>query len=426
MRLRRAWAARATVLPLVLLLAACGVGDAIRGLAKAPPTAYERYAQSLVDAGLANSALGRDWLTASDSALLAPLAVTLPFHELAYYSRAEARAVAYRLSLREGERLSAVVRAEGLPVQLFLDLFEETADTTRRFVHRATADTATGSEMPRDSTAVFSLGYEIERTGMYILRLQPELLRSGRLEVTVRVEPTLAFPVEGRGNDAVQSLFGVDRDAGRRRHQGIDIFAPRGTPALAATDGVVRSTSPNELGGKVVWLSDGSRSQTLYYAHLDSQAVSPGERVRIGDTLGFVGNTGNARTTRPHLHFGIYRRGSGAVDPYPFVRRVSTPPPAVAVDTARLGTFGRATAAGALLIAPTAGADTVSRVARNTLLQFVGAAGRWYRVQLADGSAGYLPGRATAATDRRIDDAAAPRTTAALDAFGFPVSGGER
>jgi murein DD-endopeptidase MepM/ murein hydrolase activator NlpD len=62
----------------------------------------------------------------------------------------------------------------------------------------------------------------------------------------------------------------------------------------------------------------------LYYAHLDRHAVSAGQRVRKGEIVGFIGNTGNARTTAPHLHFGIYRRGQGAIDPLYYV--VDLPP----------------------------------------------------------------------------------------------------
>ena len=65
--------------------------------------------------------------------------------------------------------------------------------------------------------------------------------------------------------------------------------------------------------------ADPAGRRTLYYAHLDRREVSPGARVRPGDVVGFVGNTGNARATAPHLHFGIYRPGSGAVDPLPFI-----------------------------------------------------------------------------------------------------------
>jgi hypothetical protein len=132
----------------------------------------------------------------------------------------------------------------------------------------------------------------------------------------------------------------------------------------------------------------------LYYAHLDRHAVTPGQVVRAGDTLGFVGNTGNARTTPPHLHFGIYRRGEGAVDPWPWVRRERSAYPRLAADPSRLGTRGRTiTANASVMVAPSTRGDTVRRVARDTPLQLVGAAGAWYRVHLPDGVAGYLPAR---------------------------------
>jgi murein DD-endopeptidase MepM/ murein hydrolase activator NlpD len=360
-------------------------------IGNAPATAHERYARALTNAGLAGTGLGREWLAASDSALRAPLFVSLPLREAGFYARSEARAFAYRFNLTDGQRLVAVVRSAGLPAQLFVDLYEETSDTLRPFVHRASADSAGLAD-----SAVgphLRLEHEARRTGAYVLRIQAELLRSGRYDLTLRVEPSLAFPVQGAGNRAVLSFFGAQRDAGRRSHHGIDIFAPRGTPVLAATAGVVRSVSPNELGGNVVWLRDNRRQQTLYYAHLDRHAVSAGEAVQTGDTLGYVGNTGNARSTRPHLHFGIYRRGDGPIDPYPFVRLVTAEPSAIAADTSKLGLLGTLGQKAALLITPSATGDTVRRLDRNVTLQIVGAAGRWYRVQLDDGVAGYVAAR---------------------------------
>jgi peptidoglycan LD-endopeptidase LytH len=197
--------------------------------------------------------------------------------------------------------------------------------------------------------------------------------------------------VDGRGNGAVQSFFGAVRDGGRRDHHGIDIFAPRGTPVLAATDGVVRSTRPNRLGGNVVWLADADRGQSLYYAHLDSHNVSAGQRVRRGDTVGFIGNSGNARTTSPHLHFGIYRRGQGPVDPWPYVRRVTATPPRIRADTGRLGGSDTVRTRVAIRTSPAASAPTTQQLGRNTPLRIMGAASSWYRVLLDNGVAGYVP-----------------------------------
>jgi peptidoglycan LD-endopeptidase LytH len=388
----------ARLLLLSLLLTACNASSAIRGLRDEPRTAYERYARGLRDAGLDSTAVGRDWLAASDSAMAAPLAVALPAREVGVYQRAEARAVAYRFALRDGERLRVTLRAEGLSAQLYLDLFERSSDSLTAPAHRATASRATA---PDSAPISYLLQYEATRSAEYTLRLQPELLRSGRFDISIAVEPSLAFPVEGRGNAAIQSLFGVARDGGRRAHHGIDIFAPRGTPVLAGTDGTVRSISPNDLGGNVVWLSDEQRGQTLYYAHLDRHHVRAGQRVRSGDTLGFVGNTGNARTTPPHLHFGIYRRPEGPIDPLPFVRITTARPAPISADTAHLGRFALGTRPSvALRNAPTDSGEIVRRVARRTRLQVVAAAGNTFRVQLDDGVNGYLPAAAVTISDR--------------------------
>ena len=399
-RVRASWRRLPFVLMLALLATGCG-SNAPFGLARpVPATAHERYARALVDAGLDSTALGREWLAASDSALRTPFDAALPVREVGVYERSEARAVAYRVALRDGQRLVVTLRADGLPARLYLDLFEVTSDTSRPYVHRATADT-TAQEAARadtvraDSTAAggmwLTLRYEAARDGQFVVRLQPELLRSGRFELTMRAEPTLAFPVSGRGNSAIQSLFGVARDGGRRAHHGIDIFAPRGTPVVAAADGYVRSTAPNTLGGKVIWLRDELRGQTFYYAHLDSALVSAGQFVLAGDTIGLVGNTGNARTTPPHLHFGIYRRGQGPVDPLVHVRRVTAELPVLRADTTRLGTATVTRVAGTTLRAgPSARGDALRELPRAARVQLMGVSAAWYRVQFEDGTAGYV------------------------------------
>lgn len=201
----------------------------------------------------------------------------------------------------------------------------------------------------------------------------------------------MAFPVAGHGNRSIQSRFGVARDGGARSHAGIDIFAPRGTPVLAVIEGVVRSTRPNPLGGVVVWLHDASRRQSLYYAHLDRHQVTEGQQVQVGDTIGFVGNTGNAATTPPHLHFGIYRARTGAIDPYPWVAFTDTVPGRLTADTARLGrrVMSRARSV-ALHAGPAGDHPRTGEVASNESLEVMAAASGWYRVQREDGREGYL------------------------------------
>lgn len=123
-------------------------------------------------------------------------------------------------------------------------------------------------------------------------------------------KPLLMNPVVGASKKSIISFYGDARDGGKRRHEGIDIVAPKGTVVVAPSDGVITSVGYNSLGGKVIWMNDNKRKRSYYFAHLDSQMVHNGVMVKQGDTLGTVGNTGNARRTFAHLHFGIYQKGS--------------------------------------------------------------------------------------------------------------------
>jgi len=388
----------ATRYPLPVLLLALGIGcrDIPFFEPPPPPSAHERYADGLTRAGLANTALGRDWLAAAQTSVRNPIAVSLPFREVGYFASTEARAVGYAVSLHDGQRLVAVAETSSTALTIFLDLFRQTGDTASPLELVAAADTG------RLTTRGARLVHEARHSGVYVLRVQPELLRGGTVTLTVSTEPSLAFPVSGRDSRAVKSFFGADRDAGARRHHGVDIFAPRGTPVLAAARGVVRSIAPNNLGGNVVWLSDYDRGQTLYYAHLDRHYVTAGQSVEIGDTLGFVGNTGNARTTAPHLHFGVYRRGQGPLDPFPFIYRSAAQVSPIVGDTSELGRLARARAKAAVLASPETNAATLTTVSAATPLQVDAAIGRWFRVRLPDGTGGYVASRFVESTERAI------------------------
>jgi murein DD-endopeptidase MepM/ murein hydrolase activator NlpD/SH3-like domain-containing protein len=379
-----------------LVAAALGCRDVPRIFERPrPASAHERYAESLRQAGLEKTALGRDWLAAAETSIRKPVAVSLPFREAGYFAASEARAVAYAVTLRDGQRLAATVDVTGAPLTIFLDLFRQTGDSVRPLDLVASVDTSL-------TTTGARLVHEARRDGVYVLRVQPELLRGGAFALLVTTEPSLAFPVAGRDSRAVQSFFGAERDAGAREHHGIDIFAPRGTPVLAAANGIVRSIAPNNLGGNVVWLSDPERGQTLYYAHLDHHHVVAGQRVAIGDTLGFVGNTGNARTTPPHLHFGVYRRGEGPIDPFPYVYRSREQAAPILGDTGELGRLARSRSRVAMVASPVTVAATITTVAAATPVQVDGAVGAWYRVRLPDGTAGYVPARMVESAERPV------------------------
>src|SRR5690606_10594668 len=184
--------------------------------------------------------------------------------------------------------------------------------------------------------------------------------------------------------------------------------------------GYGRRVRETPSGGKVVWLRDEARGQSLYYAHLDSQLVADGMWVEPGDTVGLVGNTGNARTTPPHLHFGIYRRGEGPVDPYWFLYRPPAEPPRLAVDTASFGKWTRAARDGIRLrAAPADGAPALAELPRHTAMRVLAGTGSWYRVRLPDGTVGFVAGRLL----EQADDAVASErvaTTLALRSVPLP------
>lgn len=146
-------------------------------------------------------------------------------------------------------------------------------------------------------------------------RALPELFRLWRQSPALEV----AVPVAGVRVRAIADTWGGPRGGGRK-HQGTDIFAERGTPVLSATDGIVMRRGDYGIGGRHAWVL-GPGGERHYYAHLDDWAhgLHAWQRVRSGEVIGRVGNTGNARTTPPHLHYGIYA-ATGAVNPHPRLR----------------------------------------------------------------------------------------------------------
>ena len=135
---------------------------------------------------------------------------------------------------------------------------------------------------------------------------------------TQEPDTRLAMPLEDVRKKAIADTWQAARGVGRK-HEGQDIFAPRGTPILSATSGYIYNIGENNLGGQTVSvISKGGR--VYYYAHLDSYArgIKIGDRVTTRTVLGYVGTTGNAQGTPPHLHFGVYASG-GAINPLPML-----------------------------------------------------------------------------------------------------------
>lgn len=138
----------------------------------------------------------------------------------------------------------------------------------------------------------------------------------------------LVFPVHGVDPSQVRDTF--DERRGKTRHEALDIAAQRGTPVLAVDDGRVAKLFKSVPGGNTIYQFDPSERYAYYYAHLDRYApgLIEGARVKRGDVIGYVGNTGNASAGPPHLHFAIFKLGperkwwrGEAINPYPYFAR---------------------------------------------------------------------------------------------------------
>ena len=373
---------------LLVVLVACGCGkDTPLGELFHHESPYEEYVATLDRTGLDETALGEDWIRAGDQALTRAVSARLPFRETGYFPPETPAAVAYRLELRRGRTLAIDIGFDtARPGRIFVDLF----------IQRDTNPPERVASLGKEDSA---LSYDVRRDGTYLLRLQPELLRGGRWTVVERTLASLGFPVPGLGVQAVRSRFGAERDAGRRSHQGLDIFAPRGTPVIAIVDGYARA-STNQLGGNVIWLNDATRGRTFYYAHLDRWAVDGGANVQVGDTLGFIGTTGNARTTPPHLHFGIY--DGGPIDPLPFLAPDDSVPPAID-SSGSWNRWVRVTPVSALLRSGAhRDADSVVRLPRGAVARVSARAHQSFRVVLPDQTIGYLDQLQVASAERPL------------------------
>lgn len=136
---------------------------------------------------------------------------------------------------------------------------------------------------------------------------------------TKQPDRTVAMPLLEVSKSRVSDTWHAPRGADRL-HEGQDIFAPRGTPIYSATSGYVYNIGENNLGGHTITVI-GAGGRIYYYAHLDAYAPTlvEGDHVTTSTVLGYVGTSGNAAGTPPHLHFGIYS-SAGAINPLPLLR----------------------------------------------------------------------------------------------------------
>jgi murein DD-endopeptidase MepM/ murein hydrolase activator NlpD len=211
---------------------------------------------------------------------------------------------------------------------------------------RATAvRTSVRSTLVRRQPACKTLALGVDEFPVRVDRALASMVaptRTVRLASPLKTTPPLhadgyVFPLAGRVSFA--DTFGAAR-ADVSWHHGDDLFAPRGTTVLAVADGVIFSVGWQRLGGRRLWLRDRAGNE-FYYAHLDGYLPKArnGGPVQAGEPIAFVGNSGDAEPTAPHLHFEIHPASllglgyDGAVDPTSYLRswRTLTRPAAAGV-----------------------------------------------------------------------------------------------
>jgi peptidoglycan LD-endopeptidase LytH len=252
---------------------------------------------------------GQRWFDATRAALDDAEPVSMPF---VAFTPGDGRAMAFSFDAAAGQTLEievgeAVTTGDGSDeAGTYVEVFR-VVDVLGQGLHeRLTA------LRPRAT----SLETRLPSDGTYHVLVQPARAEANARRLTAELGAALPFPVVGARAESIRSLFGATRDAGRRNHEGVDIFVQRLTPVLAVAAGRAMP-GRDALGGNTVWLNTPGTS--YYYAHLDRIAVRDQQPVKAGDVLGYVGNTGNARNVPSHLHFGVYRWGRKPIDPLPLL-----------------------------------------------------------------------------------------------------------
>ena len=369
----------ASILVLVLLIIGCQkeiVPEAIL-----PTKSHEEYSRALRSVNLDKAALGKEWLAAADRMLESAVPIDLPYRIEGYWDTGVAEALGFSFPVKTGQRIDVIFGLQdGDDYRVFIDLFRLPANDTG-------APVLIASYLPGQIVIPVTALSD----AAYLLRVQPELLRGGRYQLSVSAGASLEFPVEGKSMQHIGSFFGDSRDGGARQHHGIDIFAARGTSVLAPAAGQVSRVGTSVRGGNIIYVRDPEVLVSYYFAHLETQDIEEGTWVKAGDKLGTVGNSGNAITTPPHLHFGIYIRRQGPLNPYNFVKPVPTDPPPILGDTSMLGEWGRIGAGGSTIRQnPGAAGSETGIVGFGTPVQIVGMTADTSLVRVPDGREGYV------------------------------------
>ncbi|MCX2573052.1 M23 family metallopeptidase [Pedobacter sandarakinus] len=352
-------------------------------------TPHEQYQRKLINAGLDQTAMGSQWIKSAAESFTKAIEIKIPYQETGYFAADKITAATFKFDATKGEKLKLALTKKPVGAsQLYLELYQLKDDGSYKTV--AFADTLNSP-----------LEYEIGDTGTFLIRLQPELLQSLQYTLEIATGPSLAFPTTSKKSSSIKSYWGDGRDNNARKHEGVDIFGSFRSPVLASAPGTVTRVNENNLGGKVVWLKPDGKDYNLYYAHLDEQLATAGKIVKIGDTIGLMGNTGNAKTTPTHLHFGIYTYG-GAVNPLPFINPLVKNPPSINSSVVNLNKTLRTAKVVNFYAAPYPQSAVLSRLKPTTILHIGAATGNYYKAELPDGSTGFVQGNQLDQVERAI------------------------
>ena len=358
------------ILPFLLILASCQhvqqVSDAITN-----PSARDVFEREIKG----NDSLYKIYEYQYNIAKQNQLQLELPVTLSSKSDSIQLKILSYTIELKRGERFKLQSNRHADSLRLFIDLFDFKNDSM-------VSKKPIVSNQPMSNT----IELDVTKDGKYKVVICSDIINTVDFGLAMFTTPSLNFPVSGKENSAIQSFWGASRSGGKRSHQGIDIFANRGTPAIAAANGYISNTGNRGLGGKQVWLRDGLLGQSLYYAHLDSITVYRGMRVKRGDTLGLVGNTGNAKTTKPHLHFGIYT-STGAIDPLPFVK-LRTPPK---IENQKINSIGNTKLnVNELRIGAGIRNKKLTDLDRNLKIDILARTDSWFHIKINDTLQGFM------------------------------------
>jgi len=339
---------------------------------------HEQYQKKLTNAGLDRTAMGSAWLNAAALSLQKALTIPIPYKETGYFAADKIPATAYKFNATKGQKLNIKLNKKpSAGAMIYIDIWYSN-DQSPKLI--ASADTLNSP-----------VSFDIDETGSYLIRLQPELLQNVAYDLEITAGPSLAFPIKSKNTNSIKSYWGDGRDNDARKHEGVDIFGSFRMPVLASSSGTITRVNENNLGGKVVWMRPKGKDYTVYYAHLDEQIAVEGQEVNLGDTLGLMGNTGNARTTPTHLHFGIYT-SSGAVNPLPFIDPITKTPGNINLSATKLNQTLRTSSPTKMRSSPQSDADVLIQLNAGTIVEANAATGNYYKAELPNGQIGFIAG----------------------------------